>query len=328
MLKLGEYEEPEAKDLAGYLRSLNIRFEMRPSIKAEVMTSDILTGRASEVKEIIENYDEVERYLDALRATVPECQTMEELRDRYLSLLYPELGSDGDLISCERAFMEEVDGDQIGEELPKEEQTDGNLSGEDQADGYLEDEELSDDEFDDDDLSDDDLDEEEIIRVIRVFKAVEIATSIIHLNDIQIGDRGALAKLEDPIVSVPITVEEGDELPSMANRVISVDLEKVYDIYVDEVSLAFSRINGALYGEVFHNEQLMMYSVSQMVESLMENPSKRKIRMEEFADECCAKIKLDRETLVVDGSSVAEDIAKVLEKNGIIKMKGGLIKWK
>ncbi|MBN1324171.1 MAG: hypothetical protein JW986_09310 [Methanotrichaceae archaeon] len=328
MLKLGEYEEPEAKDLAGYLRSLNIRFEMRPSIKAEVMTSDILTGRASEVKEIIENFEEVERYLDALRATVTECQTMKELRERYLGLLYPELKSDGDIISCERTLIEGVDGDQIGEELPKEEQTDGNLSGEDQADGYLEDEELSGDEFDDDDLSDDDLDEEDIIRVIRAFKAVEIAASIIHLNDIEMGDRGALAKLEDPIVSVPITVEEGDELPPMANRVISVDLEKVYDIYVDEVSLAFSGIRSELYEEVFHDEQFMMYSVSQMVESLMENPSKRKIRMEEFTDECCSRTKLDRGTLVVDGSSVAEDIAKVLEKNGIIKMKAGWIKWK
>jgi len=35
-----------------------------------------------------------------------------------------------------------------------------------------------------------------------------------------------------------------------------------------------------------------------------------------------------REHPEIDGTDVAEDIARVLEKNGVIKIKGDMIKWK
>jgi hypothetical protein len=35
-----------------------------------------------------------------------------------------------------------------------------------------------------------------------------------------------------------------------------------------------------------------------------------------------------RNVLSIDGSQVAEEIARSLEKKGILKMKGNMIKWK
>jgi hypothetical protein len=49
--------------------------------------------------------------------------------------------------------------------------------------------------------------------------------------------------------------------------------------------------------------------------------------IEEFADKCVVDLGTWN-VLSIDASLVAEEIARSLEKKGILKMKGNTIKWK
>ena len=61
---------------------------------------------------------------------------------------------------------------------------------------------------------------------------------------------------------------------------------------------------------------------------MVEEPSPGKIDMQAFSERCIIEMEKDGDILVIDGEETAEEIARVLEKNGIIKLKGETIKWK
>jgi hypothetical protein len=50
--------------------------------------------------------------------------------------------------------------------------------------------------------------------------------------------------------------------------------------------------------------------------------------MESFAERCDLELENQGNILAIDGTDVAEEIARVLEKNGVIKVKGDMIKWR
>jgi hypothetical protein len=60
----------------------------------------------------------------------------------------------------------------------------------------------------------------------------------------------------------------------------------------------------------------------------VERPSPGKIDIDAFAERCDMELEDKGNILEIDGTDVAEDIARVLEKNGVIKIKGDMIKWK
>jgi len=76
---------------------------------------------------------------------------------------------------------------------------------------------------------------------------------------------------------------------------------------------------------------LSIAALGLLIEELVENPSEGKIDMESFADErCVLEFQMGKEgtSMTIDASWAAEEIAKVLEKNDVIKIKGDTIKWK
>jgi hypothetical protein len=50
--------------------------------------------------------------------------------------------------------------------------------------------------------------------------------------------------------------------------------------------------------------------------------------MDVFAERCDLELEREGNIVSIDGTNVAEEIARVLEKNGVIKIKGDMIKWK
>ena len=64
------------------------------------------------------------------------------------------------------------------------------------------------------------------------------------------------------------------------------------------------------------------------MKDLAEEPSPGKIDMESFAERCDLELENQGNILAIDGADVAEEIARVLEKNGVIKIKGDMIKWR
>ncbi len=53
-----------------------------------------------------------------------------------------------------------------------------------------------------------------------------------------------------------------------------------------------------------------------------------KMEMEKFTKKCATRTKYDEDVLVIDGRDASQEIAKSLEKNGVLKIKGNTIKWK
>jgi len=50
--------------------------------------------------------------------------------------------------------------------------------------------------------------------------------------------------------------------------------------------------------------------------------------MESFRNKCQFAMERKKDILEIDGSEAAEELARSLEKSGIIKVKGDSIKWK
>ena len=49
---------------------------------------------------------------------------------------------------------------------------------------------------------------------------------------------------------------------------------------------------------------------------------------EDFRERCEFEMENNGDLLEIDGSRAAEELARSLEKNGIIKVKGDSVKWK
>jgi hypothetical protein len=65
-----------------------------------------------------------------------------------------------------------------------------------------------------------------------------------------------------------------------------------------------------------------------LLANLIEHPAPGKIDFEAFAEGCEFETMEDGNILSIEGSAAADELARVLEKNGIIKVKGDTIKWK
>ncbi len=66
-----------------------------------------------------------------------------------------------------------------------------------------------------------------------------------------------------------------------------------------------------------------------LIEKLATSPSSRKMNFVQFAEECSLHLEDEGSDLFVDGEDVAEELAGMLEKSGIVKWKGDTkLKWK
>ncbi len=70
MFKLGEYCEEDLKPLIGYLNDAGFRVDVRPSLGAWTDTTAFLEGRFDELKDLVEDPERYEGYLEALKSAV------------------------------------------------------------------------------------------------------------------------------------------------------------------------------------------------------------------------------------------------------------------
>lgn len=156
--------------------------------------------------------------------------------------------------------------------------------------------------------------------------AVDFARNVVDLNDIEfgspIGDR-----LDDPMVSIPVSPDYPDTEESLLIKRMDVDLAKKYEITIDEFSASlFDEIDPEFQDE-FGDEYLKIRSLGLIIEHLMKVAEKGKMDIEDFAELCDVEFG-DKWIMSIEGNEVAEEIARSLEKSGILKMKGNTIKWK
>ncbi len=156
--------------------------------------------------------------------------------------------------------------------------------------------------------------------------AVDFAEKVINLNDIEfgspIGDR-----LDDPIISIPVSSDYEDTKEPLLFQRMDVDMVKKYEITIDEFSASlFDEIDEEFQDE-FGDEFLKIRSMGLIIEHLVDVMEKGKMDIEDFAELCDVQFG-DKWLMNIEGSEVAEEIARSLEKMGMLKMKGNTIKWK
>lgn len=293
MFKLGEYYEGETKPIVNYLKDAGIRVEQKTCLYAMTETSEYLEGRLSELRGEIKDIETYERYLAALRAALAKGATPDDLRDRFYSELDPVWAE-------KKRQVEEIF------ENPSA---------------------LSDEEKEAARKKLNDLMEEINVKdVIEMAKAFDFAVTTLSRNEIE-PNQDAGDRLNDPILRISVDPEEyeGD---TRLKRTISFDLEKQYELYIDEFSTPFFDEIDEDFEESYPEEFFNIRALGILIRHLVEEPSPGKIDMDAFTDRCDLELEKDGNILSIDGMNVAEDIARVLEKNGIIKIKGDMIKWK
>lgn len=156
--------------------------------------------------------------------------------------------------------------------------------------------------------------------------AMDFAESFLDLNDVKLGAPIG-EQLDDPEVSIHVDPQEVDPEDPLLRERLEVDLEKRYEVRIDEASSALFQDVDEDFQDKYYQEYLDIMALGVVVKDLVEFPDKGKIDTEGFADRCLIDVG-DEFTLSIDASQAAEEIARSLEKRGILKIKGNTIKWK
>jgi hypothetical protein len=293
MFKLGEYYEDEAKSIVKYLKEAQIKAELKTYLSAATESVEYLEGRLSELKGDIKDIETYERYLAALKTALTKGPTPDNFKNLFLSELDPSWKDRK--VKLAELFMDP--------------------SG-------LSDEELT---VASDRLRDE-LDDVELKDLAEWIFAFDFAITTLSRNDIESG-QDAGDRLEDPILRIRVDAGNYKGDRSIVSTV-SVELEKRSEVFIDEFSSPLFEDLDEEFQEDYPQEYLKIMALGLLITDLVEEPSAGKIDMQAFSERCDLEMENEGDILMIDGMETAEEIARVLEKNGIIKLKGETIKWK
>lgn len=322
MFKLGEYDDVTAKDLADRLREMKIRVDIRPSIVADLKISPVLQGRFSELKNEIEDEEllkKYEHYLESVRKTFAEKPAPEEFYKRYLTHAVPEWVKIAEKIeSVVRGMIgpEEASGETSStvpsQEAPSEPSEEPLPEEASHEESPSESASMSDD--------------VDFGSLIDKKAAAEFLSQVFLLNELDV-DEDPGDKLDDPIVAIPVVAKDYLQHPMLRTN-IYVNLEKVHDIYIDEWSVLTCEDLGEDFFDEYQHEAIEIMAVHGVLNNLTDMPPSGKMDMESFVQKCGVYMDMESGIFDVNAYDVAEDLARILEKNGVVKIKGDTIRWK
>ena len=314
MFKLGEYDEIEAEDIAEYLRDAGIRVDVRTSINAFRESSTFIVGKLSELKEADpETFEDYEKCLETLNKVLDEGVSQEDFINRFLSTLDPSWKKEKDMMTnlINNGGNIDIFVDEDHED--------------DEDDEDLFDEDFSDDE-DDDFLG---TNEHLLGKLFEYIRGVGFAQLVLDLNEIELEEGVKKSLGDDPLLQFPIDPEEFDEDDPRMKSVLAVFFDKAYDIYIDEMTAPLIDDVDEMFSDDYPQEFINIQALGMLIDKLFEPPEgSKKIDFEDFEDLCTFEVGEGSHTMKVDATSVAEELSKVLEKNGVIRARGGKVKWK
>ena len=290
MFNLGEYDEDEAKEIRTFLIDAGIRVELKPSIVVMEERTCSLHGRHSLLKDVAKDMSEYESNLSALKIVLPRSTTQEEFEELYMKELDPASMEKRDkiLALCENS------------------------------------ENLSEDEKESLDFGS----KEWMSFLLRSGMAILFAKSVLSLNDIKIGEPVG-DKLDDPLLDIPVNSGDYDPKPEQFKTTIEFHLEKTVGIFADEFTTPLSSELDEEFSDLYPEEYQNLRVLGLLIEKLATSPTSRKMDFGEFIENCSMRLKdEDGDDLLIDGKEVAEELAKVLEKSDVVKVKGDKVKWK
>ncbi len=289
MFYLGEYDEAEAKEIRRFLDEAGIRIEQRPSINVDSGKSYSLQGRLSMLKGTIKDLDKYERSLDALKRILPNCKTDKEFNDQFMNELDPSFED-----KKKKMLLLKED----PESLTEEERNYISQSSNDW-------------------ISD----------ILKSIGSISFAKSVLDDNGIKIGDAFE-NKLDDPLLNIPVDPDDYDPQPENLMRNFRFNFYGTIGIYVDELTALAACDLDEKFLDKYPDESQKISLLGYMMQELVQSHPARKMDFEEFADLCFIQMEDKKGCLLIDGSSVAEELAKVLERGGLLKVKGDSIKWR
>jgi hypothetical protein len=288
MFYLGEYDEETAKEIKSYLDKAGLKVETRSCLVMEEETTYTIKDNLSAFKELIEDSDQFDRYLSALKIVLPQA-TPENFEDLFLKELDPLMMEKRDRIL---ALSENQDC------LSPEEEESLKFGSDEWMNNAL------------------------FISRARIF-----AGMIISLNDIKMGEP-IENKLDDPVIEITVDPDDYEDRPEQMKCDIDFYLEKAVNIFVDEFTTPLAIDLNDEFWDAYPSEAQRLKVLGLLIEKLATSPSSRKMDFAEFTEECTMTLKDESSVLNIYGEEVAEDLARVLEKSGVVKWKGDKLKWK
>ncbi|MDD2756140.1 MAG: hypothetical protein PHS80_11505 [Methanothrix sp.] len=289
MFYLGEYDEETAKEIKEYLDKAGLKVETRSCLVMEDESTYTIKEKLSALKELKEvDCEPYERYLSALRNVLPQATT-ENFEDLFLKSVDP-------------LMMEKRDKILALNENPE------SFSSEDQealkfgSDEWME-------------------------NTLGVTRARTFAARVLFQNDITIGEDVG-AKLDDPIIEITVDPDDYKTIPDKIKCEIDFYLDKSITIFVDEFTTPLASDLADEFWDEYPLEAQRLKFLGLLIEKLAASPTSRKMDFAEFAKECNLTLEDGGSVLNVYGDDVAEDLARVLEKGGVVKWKGDKLKWK
>jgi len=293
MIKLGDYGEDEAKRLINDLSKAKIKYDTRIHFMIDHFKTDCLEGRFSELKKVLKDTQKIEQTLNILRTVLGRKPEPDKFKELFLKEYNP---------------LREAEKSQIAEILNR-------VSGNFQA-----------------------LDENDKNKISQIFlkasddeQAYYEANSILHRNKIEIGEEIA-GRLDDPIVRATRNLKDlGLEKDHpLVKQTVIISAQKEVEVFIDEFTtiLALKGDFDVSFFDRFPAECSKISVLGSLLGELSKRPSSGKLSMDEFTKKCAKEFDNNGSLIIADFQEYAADLARILEKNGIVKLKGNSIKWK
>jgi hypothetical protein len=314
MFYLGEYDEETAKEIRDYLDEAGLKVETRSCLVMDNDTNYTIKDKLSVIKELLkEDSEEYERSISVLKSVLARA-TSENFDEIFLKELDPQMVETRDKILALSKALKSRDQIAVDQELPNPESLD--QEAQDPQSLTLEKEEAL--KF---------STEEWLDNAISISKARTFARMVFDLNDIKIGE-AVENKLDDPVIEIKVDPDDFETEPEQILCNIHFYLDKSVILFIDEFTTPLaSDLNDEFWDE-YPSEAQRLKSLGLLIEKLAVSPSSRKMDYAEFIEECNMTLEDEGSVLNVYGEDVAEDLARVLEKGGVLKRKGDRLKWK
>ena len=288
MFKVGEYHEDVARDIANYLKEAGMKVDVRTFTSGWIDAVDYLEGRMSELKGELDEVD---------------------FKDygRYIDALQSVLSKGATSENFQEMFQMELDPEVNEKRQRFRDIMEGNLSEEERKTKMENFNEMM------NDLSE-------------ISNAQSFVFEVLSRNKIELEDE-VCDRLDDPIVRIPYLPEDGDEESGFAKITTALTFNPRAAVFIDEFSAALADELDEEFRDEYEDEFFEIYYLGEIISNLMKSSS-GKMDAKTFYEMCAFQKEDDGNILKVNGRRVGQEIARSLEKNGIIKIKGDSVKWK
>jgi hypothetical protein len=162
--------------------------------------------------------------------------------------------------------------------------------------------------------------------LLDVYDAESFIDTVLDRNDIEIGEDVG-SKLDDPILRVIDEREDLEEESELARTTTVFTIEPRAQVFVDEFYAMLAEDLDDEFEDEYEREYLCLVFLGKLISDLKE-PSPGKVDLEAFRERCEFEMEKNGDLLEINGRRAAAELARSLEKNGIIKVKGDSVKWK